>query len=200
MNFLKLKSWIKQKKGRTYTSLLRSSAASIGKGSIIYPPFHSNNLKQMFMGENCSVHPYGWIDCVSEYAGKKFSPKLEIGDDTYIGHSVHIIACGHMKIGKKVLIAERVYITDNLHGYKDINMSMLEQPLEHPGTVTIEDETWIGDGVCILPGVTIGKHSVIGSNSVVTKNIPAYCIAAGVPAKIIKRFNTTNGNWERCSA
>ena len=197
MDFIKIKRWLKFKKGQINTRLLRGSAGNIGKGSVIYPPFHSNNLRQMFMENNCSVHPYGWIDCVDRYAGVKFNPRLEIGEGTYIGHFVHIIACGHMKIGKNVVIAERVYISDNLHGYEDVNIPVMAQPLKHPGAVTIEDEVWLGDGVCVLPGVTIGRHSVIGSNSVVTKDVPPYSIAAGVPARVIKQYDPALGTWEK---
>ncbi|OGV39366.1 MAG: hypothetical protein A2020_09065 [Lentisphaerae bacterium GWF2_45_14] len=197
MDFVKFKRWLRIKKGGINTALLRGASGAIGKGSVIYPPFHSNNMRQMFMEGNCCVNPYGWIDCVNEYAGVRFNPRLEVGEGTYVGHFVHIIACGHMKIGKRVVIAERVYITDNLHGYEDINMPVMPQPLKHPGPVTIEDEVWIGDGVCILPGVTIGKHSVIGSNAVVTRDIPPYSVAAGIPARVIKKYNVESGKWEK---
>jgi acetyltransferase-like isoleucine patch superfamily enzyme len=69
--------------------------------------------------------------------------------------------------------------------------------LKQPGPVIIEDEVWIGNGACILPNVTIGKHSIIGSNAVVTKDIPPYCVAAGVPAKIIKQYNPQTEKWEK---
>ena len=59
----------------------------------------------------------------------------------------------------------------------------------------IEENVWLGDGVCVLPGVTIGKGSIIGANAVVNKNIPAYCIAAGVPAKVIKKFDEQLKQW-----
>ena len=196
MDFLKIQNWWKAKKGWLYTALIKGSAGKIGKGSIVMPPFHSNNIKQFYLGENCCVNPYGWIECITSYAGVEYGSKLEIGDGTYIGHFVHIIAYGHMKIGKNVVIAERVYISDNLHGFECIDMPVMPQPLKHPGAVTIEDEVWIGDGVCILPNVTIGRHSVIGSNSVVTKNIPAYSVAVGIPAKVIKEYNPNTGNWQ----
>jgi len=200
MDFLKIQNWWKRKKGWLYTSLIRGAAGKIGNGAVLYPPFHGNNIKQLYLGENCCINPYGWIECVKNYAGVGHDPKIEIGDDSYIGHFVHIIACGHMRIGKNVVIADRVYISDNLHGFECVDKPVMPQPLKHPGPVTIEDEVWIGDGVCILPNVTIGKHSVIGSNSVVTKDIPAYSVAVGIPAKVIKRYNPNTGAWEhtRC--
>lgn len=199
MNFLKIQNWWKARKGRIYTGLIRSSAGSIGKGSIINPPFRSGNIEQLFLGENCFVNPYSWIQCIRSYAGIEHEPKIEIGDGTYIGSFAHIIACGYMKIGKNVVIAERVYISDNLHGLKNIDMPVMAQPLNLPGPVTIEDEVWLGDGVCILPNVTVGKHSVIGSNAVVTKNIPPYSIAVGAPAKVIKQYIPELNSWESVS-
>jgi acetyltransferase-like isoleucine patch superfamily enzyme len=103
---------------------------------------------------------------------------------------------GQMNIGKNVIIADKVYISDNLHSFEDINKPIIAQPLKHM-PVTIEDEVWLGENVCVLPGVTIGKHSVIGANSVVTKSIPPYSVAVGSPAKVIKKFNHDTQQWEK---
>ncbi|OPY85895.1 MAG: putative acetyltransferase [Smithella sp. PtaU1.Bin162] len=197
MNFLWMQNWWMEKKAQVYTALIRNSAGKIGKNSIIRPPLHSYNLEQLQLGENCLINSYGWIQCIKSYAGVEHDPKLEIGDNTSIGHFTHIIACSHLKIGKNVMIADRVYISDNLHGFENVNMPVSSQPLKLPGPVTIEDEVWIGDGVSILPNVTIGRHSIIGSNSVVTKDIPPYCVAAGIPAKVIRKYNSETNSWER---
>ena len=196
MNFLKIQGYYKYLKNSLYTQLVRGNFGRIGRKSYICPSFHSNNAKQIFIGDNCIVHSGSWLECVEQY-GKSFSPRIEIGDGAYIGNRAHIIACSHMKIGKNVLFANGVYISDNLHGYEDINNPIISQTLLNPGTVTIEDEVWLGENVCVLPNVRIGKHSVIGSNSVVTKDIPAYSVAVGAPAKVIKRYNPTEGKWER---
>ncbi|MBL4677498.1 MAG: hypothetical protein JKY70_15040 [Mucilaginibacter sp.] len=62
--------------------------------------------------------------------------------------------------------------------------------------VIIEDNVWIGETVSVLPGVTIGKGSIIGASAVVTKNIPPYSIAVGNPAKVIKTYNFESNSWE----
>jgi acetyltransferase-like isoleucine patch superfamily enzyme len=154
-------------------------------------------LQQVHIGANSRISEHSWISCIEEYAGEKFTPLLTIGENTSIGRFGHIIACGKMRIGNQVAIAERVYITDNIHGYEKIGQHIMAQPLKHSGPVTIEDGVWIGDGACILPGVTIGRDSVIGSNSVVTKDIPERSVVAGVPAKVIKKFNRVKNAWER---
>ncbi len=200
MNFIQLQNWYKLKKAKIYTRLIRSSFGCIGKDSGICPPFHTNDPSEIYIGEYCWINPFCWLDCVRQYGPVKFSPRLEIGDRTYIGHRAHIIACGPMRIGKNVVIADGVYITDNGHGYKDVHQPILPQALTYPGPVTIEDEVWLGEGVCVMPNVTIGKHSVIGSNAVVTKSIPPYSVAVGAPAKVIKTYNPTSARWEKGEA
>lgn len=69
---------------------------------------------------------------------------------------------------------------------KNLGLNPFQRLLETKGPVIIEDYTWIGEMVCIMPGVTIGKGSIIGANVVVTKNIPPYCVAVGTPAHIVK--------------
>ena len=75
-------------------------------------------------------------------------------------------------------------------------MPYMDQPLECK-PVTIDDGTWIGEKVCILPGVTIGKKFIIGAGAVVNKSIPDYSMAAGVPAKVIKKYNFKTHSWEK---
>ena len=199
MGILKLQNFFKGKKAKLYTWLLRSDAGHIGKNSLVHPPFHSWNIKNVHIGDNVNIFAGGWIQTIPEYLQDKFDPELKIGDGTYIGHRCHIIVCDKMIIGKDVTIADNVYITDNLHGFEDISCGVMPQPLNVPGPVTIEDEVWVGERVCIMPNVTIGKHSVIGANSVVTKDIPPYSIAVGIPATVIKRYNKENSEWEKVS-
>jgi acetyltransferase-like isoleucine patch superfamily enzyme len=197
MGMMGLQRWIRLKKAQLYTKAVKSDFGSFGKGSIIVTPFLSYNPKGIHVAENVSIYSDCWLDCIGEYAGRKFEPCLEIGDRTSVGSGAHFIACGRVSIGKDVVIAQRVYISDNLHGYENISQDIMSQPLVNPGAVTIEDEVWLGEGVCVLPNVTIGKHSVIGSNSVVTSDIEPYSVAVGVPAKIIRKYNDSTKCWER---
>lgn len=189
MGILKLQNFLKGKRARIYTWLLRGDAAYIGKGSIIYPPFHSGNIKTLYIGYNVKVQAGGWITTIPQYGQDKFNPELKIGDGTYIGNRCHIIVCDKMVIGQNVTIADNVYITDNMHGFEDISCGVMFQSLKLPGPVVIEDDVWLGERVCVMPNVTIGKHSVIGANSVVTKDIPPYSIAVGSPARVIKKYD-----------
>ena len=102
---------------------------------------------------------------------------IEIGDGSYLGPYACLAGPGNITIGKKCLIASQVGIYANNHR---------EYGLSCDG-ITIEDHCWLGSGVKILDGVTIGKNSVVGAGAVVTKSIPPYSVAVGVPAKVIKR-------------
>ena len=198
MKILTLQNCFKRGLAKFYTRLLRGEAGKIGLGSLVYFPFHSTDISGLEIGKNSVIFSYGWILTVSEGWGVKYSPKVEIGDNVYIGFRCHIIACNHIKIGNRTVLADNVYITDNFHGFEDIAKGVMEQPLRVPGPVIIEDEVWIGERVCIMPNVTIGRHSVIGANSVVTKNIPPYSVAVGSPAVVMKQYNHESGQWESC--
>lgn len=197
MNFLKIQEKYKKFYSKIFTFLAKSSFGHFGKTSILHPPFHSNNPSNVFIGDKCHILSYGWIDCFPKNPGAE-PGKIEIGNGTYIGHRSHIGACDKIIIGENVVIADGVFISDLSHGFEDINMPIMAQDLLNPGPVIIEDEVWLGERVCVMANVSIGKHSVIGANSVVTKDIPEYCVAAGVPAKVIKRYNKDKNEWEKC--
>lgn len=151
--------------------------------------------RKLTTGYNCRLEAYPIENNNSKI--------LKIGDNVQINDFVHIAAAKNVEIGNNVLIASKIFISDICHGeYTDIeNMS---DPNEHPNDrklsakpVIIHDDVWIGEMVSILPGVEIGKGSIIGANSVVTKSIPDYSIAAGNPAKVIKQYNFTKKQWEK---
>lgn len=126
---------------------------------------------------------------------------LIIGNDVQINDNVHITAAISVVIGNHVLIASKVYISDISHGnYKTNDKASMPTipPAKRPlsgAPVIIEDNVWLGDGVCVLPGVTIGKGSIIGANAVVSRSIPPNTIAAGIPAEVIKQFDYTVQAW-----
>ncbi|MCH5239334.1 MAG: acetyltransferase [Muribaculaceae bacterium] len=131
------------------------------------------------------------------------SVKIRLGNNIQINDFVHISALTNITIGNDVLIASNVYISDNSHGLYSTD-SRDKQPFIPPilrpyysKEVNIKDKVWIGEGVIIMPGVNIGEGSIIGAHSVVNKDIPAYCIAVGSPAKIIKRFNFEKNVWDK---
>jgi acetyltransferase-like isoleucine patch superfamily enzyme len=128
---------------------------------------------------------------------------LFIGENVQINDYVHITAMKNVSIGNNVLIASKVYISDSSHGSYSGNeddSSPYVVPQErkyNTKKVLINDNVWLGEMVTILPGVTIGSGTIVGANSVVSKDLPSNVIAVGVPAKAIKRFNDESMKWER---
>lgn len=116
-------------------------------------------------------------------------PSLILESGVIIGDDCHITASNSVIIKDHVLLGKKVTITDNAHG--DISIDSLQiypsrRPLISKGPVVIGSRVWIGDKATILPGVTIGEGTIIGANSVVTKDVPSYSVAVGVPAIIVK--------------
>jgi lipopolysaccharide O-acetyltransferase len=130
-------------------------------------------------------------------------PLIQIGSGVAMNDYVHVGAVESVTIGNRVLIASKVFISDHHHGnyggggvHSDPRIAPAERPL-YASPVTIEDDVWIGEFVSVLAGVRIGKGSVIGTMSTVTRSIPPYSIAVGSPARVIKQFNFTSKAWER---
>lgn len=147
--------------------------------------------KYISIGDNTSIGDNGRLTAYGYYEKTKqhFTPLLTIGNNCNIGEQSHITAINCIMIGNNVLTGPRVLITDNAHGdslFKLLDTAPTERFLYSKGKVVIEDNVWIAEGAMIMPGVRIGKGSIIAANSVVTKDIPPYSVAAGTPAKIIK--------------
>jgi len=125
---------------------------------------------------------------------------LDIGLNCQLNDAVHIAAADSIVIGDDVLIASRVFITDLNHGnysgeeHSHPDSISRERTL-HTKPVVIESNVWLGEGAVVLPGVTIGKGSIIGANSVVSRDIPANSIAVGNPARVIKQFDFQLEQW-----
>lgn len=126
---------------------------------------------------------------------------IRIGQRVQCNDYVHIAAIESVSIGNDVLIASKVFITDHNHGHYGKggeHSSPLVAPAERPlssAPVIIGDRVWLGENVSVLPGVCIGEGVVVAANSVVTQDLPANTIAAGVPARIIKQYDFDSGQW-----
>ena len=165
----------------------------LGEKSTLRPHTIYVGEKYISIGSNSHIGDYGRLTAYSYYPHTKqiFSPEIIIGDNCSIGSQSHVTAINKIVIGNNVLTGPRVLITDNAHGSSVDENEKLDIPpykreLISNGPVIIEDNVWIGEGSMIMPNVTIGKGSIIAANSVVTKDVPPYCMAAGSPAKIIK--------------
>jgi UDP-3-O-[3-hydroxymyristoyl] glucosamine N-acyltransferase len=115
-------------------------------------------------------------------------PVITVGDRCLFGKGSGIVGHLQIVIGDDVWTGHHVYITDQNHGYDDLSRPVSQQVMpERP--VSIGDGSWLGHGTVVLPGATIGRHVVIGANSVVTGDIADHCVAAGVPARVIRKID-----------
>ena len=164
---------------------------SIGENSSICYPIVLKGGKYITIGNQTGLGKRGTLTAWDSYTCDSFIPEISIGNNTSIGEDYHITAINKIQIGNNVLMGKKITITDNAHGKADlesISYPPAKRTLDTKGPVIIEDGVWIGDKVTILPNVTIGKNSIIGANALVTKDIPANCVAGGVPALVIKRI------------
>lgn len=169
----------------------RFRLGSLGENVHIGKRLRLDGVKNLHIGSGVYIMPDCWLSALS-VTGR--TGRLEIGSGSYIGRYAHIVALGTLRIGCKVLIADKVYISDNIHGFENPEVAVMDQPLEIKGSVSIGDGSWIGENVCVI-GASIGMHCVIGANSVVLKDIPDFCVAVGAPARIIKKYDKSEKSW-----
>ena len=132
------------------------------------------------------------------YAGNAQS-LVSFGDGTELGEHSTISSNNKVIFGNDVLTGPHIFVADHNHAYTNISVPISKQGVKCNPTdeVVIGDGSWIGTNVVIVGNVHIGKHCVIGANSVVTKDIPDYSVAAGIPAKVIKRYDFERKDWIR---
>lgn len=161
---------------------LGTSAMQIGHGVHIFKNVRIDAKgdinNRVYLGNGVAIERNVDIGCMED-------TYIYIDENTFIGPNVCIAGPGNIKIGKNCMIASHSGIYANNHNFRDPLLPIREQGVTRLGIV-IEDDCWIGHGVTILDGITIGKGSVIGAGAVVNKDIPAYSIAVGIPAKVIK--------------
>ncbi|KCZ72306.1 acetyltransferase (isoleucine patch superfamily) [Candidatus Methanoperedens nitroreducens] len=139
-------------------------------------------------GENSTGIELGSNVILNQNVRLKGDGSLKIGDNTKINSNCSITFGDNVKIGKNVLIGGYSSIIGALtHRFDRTDIPIIAQGKESKGGIIIEDNVWIGASVVILNGVSIGKDSIIGAGSVVTKSIPEFSIAFGVPARVVKR-------------
>lgn len=173
-------------RGRCYTVCMRRSFASWGAGSRLGLRAKLVGPHLVHIGAGVSVGEHAWLNAKDDRG--EGAPTLRIGSGTYIGRFAQINAWRSVTIGDNVLIADRVFISDSDHNYADIGIPVRLQSDSFLGAVHLRDGCWIGIGAVILPGVTVGRNSVVAANAVVTQDVPDFVVVGGVPARIIKHL------------
>lgn len=146
--------------------------------------------KQYCLGRRCNSAPL--------YPNLVGGGTVRIGRGSEIGERCRISIANSLEIGEKVLFSPNVYITDCDHEYRNVDIPVIDQGVVQKGQkVSIGEGSYIGINAVIVGNVKIGKHCVIGANSVVTKDVPDFCVAVGGPAKILRKCNKDTGEWEK---
>jgi acetyltransferase-like isoleucine patch superfamily enzyme len=186
---LKTAKYFRVKCNYLYALWLIPAFKKVGNNVFIAYPLSLHGGKYMTIGDNFGCDQRLRLDAYDEFLGDKFNPEITIGNNVSIQKDCHIGAINKIVLGNNVLLASKVYISDHSHG--EVNVEAIKLPpsqrkLYSKGPVIIEDNVWLGEGVVVLPNVTIGKNSIIGANAVVTKSIPENSVAGGNPARVIR--------------
>jgi len=186
-----LKGYLRYFNNWLYSFIVSKGFNTFGKNSYIRPcadmivgKSYISIGYNVVMGKHIQLTAWASNEC------EKKAPQIVIGSDSQIGSYNHITAINKIEIGNGVLTGKFVTITDNSHGnpgnLSDCDITPIKRKVFSKGPVVIEDNVWIGDKATILPNVRLGRCSIVGANSVVTKDVPPYTVVAGNPAKIIK--------------
>jgi acetyltransferase-like isoleucine patch superfamily enzyme len=174
----------------------KSGYKKFGKGSIIKYPYRIWNKSKIEIGDEVFIAENSFFSVSKDFNGQKFNPEVKIGNNVRIGGNFILGCINKVVIEDNVIFADRVFVSDHVHEYANVKKPVIFQPLNSVGEVHIRSGSFIGVNSVIMPGVTIGKNSVVGASSVVTKSVPDYSVVAGVPAKVIKRYDFKTKRWK----
>lgn len=164
-----------------------------GFRSVVNKPMMVYGKKYISIGDGVMIRDGARIEAVSQWGGQMFEPNLVIGNNTTFEQNLHLTFASHLEIGSNCVFVSNVMITDISHNNSDINSSVMEQGITVKKT-TIGDGCFVGKNACIMPGVRLGQGVIVGANAVVTKDVPDYCVVAGIPAKVIKTRGKNEAN------
>ncbi len=164
------------------------------------PRANIHGLNSIKMGEDFVALDGLWLHAVTRYYDQQFSPRIVIGNRVRVSQWVHIAATHRVQIGDDTLIGSKVTVIDHNHGqysreHSSPHLAPAMRPLDSDRSIFIGKNVWIGDGVVVTPGSSIGDGVVIGANSVVRGEIPSFCLASGVPATVMKKFDFVTEKW-----
>lgn len=189
----KLSLLLNKQRNVIYTYWIKRSFKSFGVRSLIKRSSLIIGMENITIGDDVILGKELVMAIHVRHVNEDFNPAIIIKSGTNIGDYAHITCVNKIVIGNDVLIGRRVTITDNSHGEFKTEDLLLPPAVRklHSKTIGVEinDRVWIGENVVILPGVSIGEGCIIAAGAIVSKDIPPYCIAGGIPAKIIKRLS-----------
>lgn len=174
---------------RLYTYWLKRHFCYIGSDVILFRTIDLVGGEYISIYRNTLIGRRTVLAAHDSFNGKVFNPKIRIGENVCIGEDSNICSCNYIEIGNGVRMGRKVMINDTSHGNCTLDEADIRpnlRPLCSKGPIVIGENVWIGEKVSILGNVRIGRGAIIATGAVVTKDIPEYSIAAGVPAKVVR--------------
>lgn len=191
MNWVRIYRLYKKCEARLFTSAIRGAFLEFGKGSIVVPPARIIGESQTAIGRDVYLGRGCWLR-TTQTEDNQPGCRIRLGDRVASSGGLTLSAKESIVIEDDVLIAANVYISDHSHNFDLIDVPVASQGTTPAKPVRIRSGAWIGYGAVICPGVTVGRNAVIGANAVVRCDVPDYTIAAGVPARVIRRIGEVN--------
>jgi acetyltransferase-like isoleucine patch superfamily enzyme len=170
----------------TYTRCSAGAFAGFGRRSVLQPPVSVTGAEAIRIGSGVWVGAGCWLHSLSADATDVV---LELGDGTNLAGNCTLAAASSISIGAHVLLARGVYIADHSHAFADRERPIILQGIDRIAPVVLDDGCWLGQNVVVCPGARIGRNAVVGANSVVTRDVPDFCVAVGAPARVIRRLD-----------
>jgi acetyltransferase-like isoleucine patch superfamily enzyme len=190
--FLGLYRLVVRTRAKAFSLLAGRAFASFGSRSVIQPPLRVDGEHRISIGAGVFMGPGCWLHALDD-ENRSDELAIVVGDGTSIVGDCVLSAVRSVHLGRNVLIARNVYVSDHMHAFDDTERAVLEQGVARVAPVSIGDGAWLGQNVVVGPGVSIGRGAVVGSNSVVLDDVPDFAVAVGAPARVVRRLEEHAG-------
>lgn len=182
--------------------------ATPARGLVIQLPRQIGRPDKIFLGDDVKLGPNSVLRALDaspgswlrhpegQHVAQTFDAEIHIGHRVTATAALQVIAHERVTIEDDVMFATNVFLCDGLHGYARGDVPYKYQGIFRIAPIHVGRGSWLGQNVVVMPGVTIGELSVIGANSVVTKDVPPQSVAAGVPARVLKRWDAEAERWQ----
>lgn len=168
---------------------------ALGSDSYFIEPYKIRSPHRVHIGNNVGIGPRSFLSVIESFMGMEYEPSLRIGDDVLMSTDVFIHCAGSVEIGDRTGLSARVHIGDSSRDYADPHKPATEFVIDEPSPVRIGSDVGLGLGAIVLPGVTIGDHAFVAAGSVVTRDVPPRTVVFGNPARVIRTWDESTGQW-----
>ncbi len=170
---------------KAFSLAVARSFRAFGDKTVVQPPLRVWGEARISLGSGVFVGANSWIAAIDDLDA---ASSIDIGDGTSLAGNCVISAAMRVELGRCVLLARNVFISDHNHAYTDISRPVLDQGVDKVAPVSIGDGAWLGQNVVVTPGVRIGRGAVVGANSIVKHDVPGHSLVVGAPARMVKSF------------